>query len=311
MATKEEIKLLDEQIHTGVRSANPVEFNKAAAALTDYVRVQVREESFLHAIIPVQSRSSSDLTPQINSAVPTIVEEMEPGSPAAMSVGYGGQPDTYQIATSKFAVQFNRIVSPRFRQDTTLLSTYGMPLRDVVRDNAVKDLNVELDRRFLGAVDYLVGSQGSTPTHSGIIQNVALSGGLTRANLVQVVSRLETSSFNLSTSKVLCNNVTIKLMQGVMRDQFSDSLADETIRNGWTSTRLMGVDIVATIKKQLVPTNVFYTFADPKFMGRNYELVPPTLFTKQEAWNLEMFAYSEPGVTIAHAAAVAKLTISA
>ena len=41
-----------------------------------------------------------------------------------------------------------------------------------------------------------------------------------------------------------------------------------------------GVKWIITIKKDLVPTNTMYHFADPKFIGKSYILEDTTMYIK-------------------------------
>jgi hypothetical protein len=84
-------------------------------------------------------------------------------------------------------------------------------------------------------------------------------------------------------------------------------LSEEIMRNGWTLSEFMGVKLVITIKKGLVPTGTMYHFADPKFIGKSYLLEDTTMYIRREAYFIEFFAYESLGGTIGHTSGLARV----
>lgn len=68
----------------------------------------------------------------------------------------------------------------------------------------------------------------------------------------------------------------------------------------------MGARWIITIKKDLVPTSSFFHFADPKFIGKNYQLEDTTMYIRREAYMLEFFAYETSGATIGHTSGLSR-----
>jgi hypothetical protein len=68
----------------------------------------------------------------------------------------------------------------------------------------------------------------------------------------------------------------------------------------------MNVKWIITIKRDLIPDDTIYMFADPKFIGKSFTLEDTTMYIKREAYLLEFFAYETAGGTIGHTGGLAR-----
>ncbi len=57
----------------------------------------------------------------------------------------------------------------------------------------------------------------------------------------------------------------------------------------------------------MVATNTMYQFADPKFIGKSFELEATTMFIRREAYFLEFFAYESLGGAIGHTSGLSRI----
>ena len=57
---------------------------------------------------------------------------------------------------------------------------------------------------------------------------------------------------------------------------------------------------IITIKRDLVPDNTQFQFADPKFIGKQFMLEDATMHLKREYWMLSFFLFEEVGASIGH-----------
>jgi hypothetical protein len=105
----------------------------------------------------------------------------------------------------------------------------------------------------------------------------------------------------------LLNNITIKEVAKLNRNDMGGDLSEEIMRNGWTYSEFMGVQWIITIKKGLVPTGTMYHFADPKFIGKSYLIEDTTMYIRREAYFIEFFAYETLGGTIGHTSGLARV----
>ena len=201
---------------------------------------------------------------------------------------------------------FDRIVTPRFTKDVDELRTWYMDIRQVLSDNAIKDMLAEEDGKFISAINTALVGAGSTVPTSGVVQYEQIAGGITRDTLWDSLKIMPNTPSNLEVHCVLLNNITIKEVAKFSRNEMGGDLSEEVMRNGWALAEFMGVKWIITIKKALVPTNTMFHFADPKFIGKSYILEDTTMYIRREAYMIEFFAYETLGGTIGHTSGLAR-----
>jgi hypothetical protein len=302
---------------------------EAADAGSEFVRVYMREESFTDKVLPALLIGNDELDRQVDTDKPVKIIDREPNSPGGVSVPFGQLPFNRYIRGPRFRVLFERIQSPRFTKDVDELRTYDMDIRQVLSDNAIKDMAAEKDGKFIGVIDTIVGTLGyatvtadeaasgansGVPTNlnSGKFRNYQLtdSNGITRETLVEILKIQPATASRIETQTILCNSLTIKDVLKFGRDEMGGDMAEEVLLNGWTERTFLGVRWIITIKRDLVANNTFYLFADPKFTGKHFLLEDTTMWMKKEAFLLEWFCYQNAGLTIANLNAVAKVKIA-
>lgn len=303
--SQEESKLLNETLFEKLSSRDPVMEKEAIDAVNDFTRIKMREDGFFRRIMPPLPISNDELDRQVTTDKPVKVVDKEPDSPAAISIPFATLPMNLYIRGNRYLVMLDRIVTPRFTKDVDELRTWIMDIRQVLSDNAIKDILAEEDGKFITAVDTALVGAGTTLPTSGVVQYQQIAGGITRDNLWESFKVLPNTPFNLEVHTVLVNNITIKEIAKFGRDEQGGDLAVEIMKNGWSEETYMGVRWIVTIKKDLVPTNHMYHFSDPKFIGKHYQLEDTTMYIRREAYMLEFFAYETSGGTIGHTGGLA------
>jgi hypothetical protein len=296
---------LNEQLNSvlfeKLSSRDPILEKEAEDAINAYTRVKMREDGFFRRIMPPTPITNDELDRQVSTDKPVKVVDKEPGSPAAVSIPFATLPMNYYIRGNRYLVMFDRITTPRFTKDVDELRTWHMDIRQVLSDNAIKDMLAEEDSKFLTAVNTaLGGSAGATVLTSGAVQWESISGGISRDSLWDMMKIMPSTNSNLEVHTCLTNHITIKEICKFGRGEMGGDMSQDVMKNGWTEQNFMGVRWIITIKKDLVPTNRVYHFADPKFIGKHYSLEDTTLFVKREAYFLEFFAYESMGSTLGH-----------
>ena len=164
---------------------------------------------------------------------------------------------------------FDRIVTPRFVKDIDELRTWQMDIRQVLSDNAIKDMLAEEDSKFLTAVNSaLVGADQTVPT-SGVIQHETIFGGITRDTLQEAFKIMPKTPSHLEVNTVLVNNVTIREIMKFGRDEIGGDLSQELLTNGFSEANFMNAKFIITIKRDLVADDRMYFFADPRIIGKS------------------------------------------
>jgi len=293
-------------------SSDPGMVKVAAEAVNDFTRVKMREDGFFRRILPPIGISNDELDRQVDTDKPVKIIDKEPGSPAALSVPFGANPSARYIKGPRYRCMFNRIMTPKFTKDVDELRTYHMDIRQVISDNAIKDMLAEEDGKFISAcTNAMGGSVGATVAETGVVQWHETTAQITRESLVESTKTMPNSPSSLEVATALTNHITIKDVLKWHRDEAGGDLAQDMLLKGFTEKVLLGIKWIITIKKDLVPTdNVFY-FAEPKFFGKFFILEDATMFMDRRAFMIEFFAYESIGAAIGNVAAVARQTFNA
>lgn len=298
MATSES-QLLNETLFEQL--STPGMEKTAVDAINDFTRTKMREDGFLRRIMPPLQISNDELDRQVDTDKPVKVIDKEPDSPAAISVPFATLPQNVYIRGPRYRVHFHRIVSPRFTKDVDELRTYSMDIRQVLSDNAIKDMLAEEDGKFITAVNSACGATAGadTPT-AGAPQFIDKSGGVNRDNLVDSMKVMPGLPSRLETNTILMNSVTVKDILKFTRDNAGGDLSQDMLLKGWSEGEVLGARLLITIKSDLVLDGQAYFFADPKFIGKFFLIEDTTMYVKREAYMLEFFAYETVGATIGH-----------
>jgi len=304
MANKSEAQLLNETLFEQL--STPGMEKTAIDAVNDFTRTKMREDGFYRRIMPPLQISNDELDRQVDTDKPVKIVDKEPDSPAAISIPFATLPLNLYIRGPRYRVTFDRIVTPRFTKDVDELRTYVMDIRQVLSDNAIKDMLAEEDSKFLTACDSILGAAASIVPTSGVAQRETIVGGVTRDTVVEALKIMPKTPSHLEVNTVLVNNVTIKEIMKWGRDEAGGDFSQDTLKNGWSEAELLNCRWIITNKRNLVADDSIYMFADPKFIGKNYLLEDTTMYIKREAYMLEFFAYETAGGTIGHTSGIAR-----
>jgi hypothetical protein len=304
MATKSETQLLNETLFEQLSS--PGMEKQAIDAVNDFTRIKMREDGFYRRIMPPLTISNDELDRQVDTDKPVKIIDKEPDNPPATSIPFATLPSNQYIRGGRYRVSFDRIVTPRFTKDVDELRTWVMDIRQVLSDNAIKDMLAEEDGKFITAVNSgMVAADTVVPT-SGVAQWQTIAGGITRDTLQDAFKIMPKTPWHLEVHTVLINNVTIREIFKWGRDEMGGDFAQDVVKNGWSEQEFMNARWIITIKRDLVPDDSIYMFADPKFIGKSYLLEDTTMYIKREAYLLEFFAYETTGGTIGHNGGLAR-----
>jgi len=280
---------------------------RALDAVVDYTRYRMREEGFYRRILPPIQVSNDDLDQQVDTDKPVKIIEREPDSPAAISIPFNTLPMNLYVRGQKYRVTFDRIVTPRFTKDVDELRTYRMDIRQILSDNAIKDMLAEEDRKFIEACNAAMGGAAdATVTQSGLVQWETIYGGITRDTLQDAFKILPRTISRLEVGTCLINNLTIRELMKFGREEMGGDFSQDVFKNGWTEQNFMNARWIISIKQDLVPTDSIFMFADPKFVGKSFILEDTTLYIDRKAYMLEFFAYETLGGAIGNTNAIAR-----
>jgi hypothetical protein len=314
MNENEEIEIVDmekeaeysKQLLSMILSNESGTMDKVASAGSKMIRRKIRENGFSRVILPHTSVDDSDLTYMLDSELPAIVEEMEPESPGAVSLSYDSHADTAFYRADKFVVYFSKISTPEFTKNVDELRTTKSPLREVITDNALKDVQTHEDERWIQYVDRIIGGPGGVGM-AGVTQYHTTPANITRESYIDSTNHLE--DLDLNNGVFLMNRKTCKEWLKFGRLEAGGDWSEEMLKNGRKAIakgRFLDIDHVFTIKRKLVPDNTVYQHAEPDYLGRAYVLQPITMYVEKKKDVLRFSAEEKIGTTIANVAGVAR-----
>ena len=305
MPTQQEVQLLNETLFEQLDT--PGMQKQAIDAVNDFTRTKMREDGFYRRIMPPLTITNDELDRQVDTDKPVKVVDKEPDSPAAVSLPFATLPINFYIRGPRYRVMFDRIVSPRAVKDVDELRTYVIDIRQVLSDNMIKDMLAEEDGKFITAFNAVLPTADATVAMSGEVQYETISGGITRETLVDALKVMPRTPSRFEVETCLVNNITIKELLKFGRDEMGGDFSQDIIKNGWAETNFLNCRWIVTIKRNLVPTDSLFMFASPKFIGKNYELEPTTMYIRREAYMLEYFAYQTSGGSFGHTNGLARV----
>ncbi len=311
--TREQSRAINEALFEKLASRDPGLEKEAVDAVNAFTRLKMREDGFFRKIMPPVTITNDDLDRTVTSDKPSKVVDKEPDSPAAVSIPFAQLPSNIYIRGNRYLVMLDRIVTPRFTKDVDELRTWIMDIRQVLSDNAIKDMLAEEDGKFLRACDIAMvatGGPGTTNPTSGIVQYEELVGGITRDSLWDATKIMPSTPSRLEVHTCLINNITIKEVAKFGRNEMGGDLSVDVMKNGWSEQNFMGLRWIVTIKQDLVPNNDMYMFADPEWLGKHFQLEDTTMYIRREAYMLEFFAYETSGGSIGNTNAVCRVKFS-
>ena len=122
--------------------------DKVAEVTGLYIQEKLRENSFARRILPPQTVTVAELTRNVNDESLVYIDDLEPDS-IAMRINMRGEPDKTYIEAPRYAIRMQTITSDRFQKTEQELRSYRMPLTKVIEQNTVKDIQEQMDVKFM------------------------------------------------------------------------------------------------------------------------------------------------------------------
>lgn len=279
----------------------------AEEIIEDWTRTKVRETGWTRQLLTFRSLSRDKLVRRLDTDKPYYIVDKEVDSPAAVTVPYNTNPQGVYIRGSRYPISFARIQTPMFIKDVDELLTYHIDMRQVLSDNSVKDILFEEDSRWLDCVDATLIGPNQVLPYSGVAQWVTLSGGITRGTMQDAFSVMEKTPSHISPAIALTNNITIRSVLKWGRDEFGGDKSQDLLIDGWTMETFMKAKWIVSIKREIIPDDTIYFFAEERYLGRAYELEAPTMFVERKGPSIQFYSYEHIGASIGHTGGISRI----
>ena len=303
---------------------SPEGIQKAAASATVLTRWKLREESFVDKILPPQDISNSDLDRVQDPEVLVKFVDREPDSGPAKVIPFGVLPDRTTFKGSRYPVYFYGVSSEIFSKDINKLRGYTYDIRGVIYDQSTKEIAKTIDKRFIEGVDAAIAEMEATKDNYNELKNLTwdYQPGVpfTRDSLVDAVAvflqhevpfgPLQTDTNASSPGTVLCNIKTATEILKWDRSEAGGDVSQEMLLSGKPIRTPLGLNLVTTMKDDVVPPGTVYFFAPPEYLGVYYRLQPLTVYIEQKFIWLQTFQMTIIGMSIGNTRGIMKATFT-
>lgn len=309
----------------------------AMESATEFTRLTLREEGLFRKVLPPKPISYGDMDKQLDTDKPVKIMDKEVSQPLSVSVPFGSLPSNQYIRGARYRVDFARIVSRNYTKDVAEINQYDYDIREMFKDNAIKDHMTAEDVPFFNLVNLIVCSDPTAyqadPT-TGQVGNSASSMtgkvqfydftdstknpyGLTGFSRDSVFSAFTimargygdgtaSTPIRLQTDLCVMNVNTGLEFAKLLPTEIGYALSEKLFKEGMVEDTIGGRRFLFTIKDDIVKDGEMYMFAKPQFLGVFFELEQPTMFIENRAYLMEFFIYSMIGSSIGNAYGVAK-----
>lgn len=304
----------------------------AMDAATEFTRLTLREEGLLRKILPPKSISYSDLDKQLDTDKPVKILDKEVGQPPSMSAPFGTLPVNQYISGARYKVNFARLLSRNYTKDIAELNQYDYDIRDLFKDNAIKDHMTAEDIPAFQLFDKIIQSDpdndtavgnsasamtGKVQYHDYTASNLNPRGytGFSRDSVVDSFTIMAKgygdhttgTRIRLQTDLCVMNANTGLEFCKLLPTEIGENLAHRMATEGLVEDTFFGRRFLFTIKDEIVPDGVQWNFAKPQFLGSFLELEEPVMFIENRAYMMEFFIYSMVGMSVGNGYGISKV----
>lgn len=281
---------------------DPVMQKQAEYAVSSYVREKLRENGIMRSqILPALTITDGQFDKDEDPKILKKFIEVEPDSKATW-IPFRGMPESRIIQSRLSPVYFGKIESEEHRAVIWELKNYSNDLRKILNDQDIKNIQTQEDTAFIGRLNEIVAANPAE-------QDKNFYGGLTKVTWAQA---RQAFYINKPLRKALMNSRThIEFIKWKYDEDMGYGTSGSDAFTKGTIPNAQGIDIIQTIKDDLVPDGVVWLFSEPDFIGKFFTYQEPTTFVKQEKDWISFSTYEIIGIGIGNTRSFIKCTFNA
>lgn len=290
--------------HAFIQSLNTKGVEKAASAMTDFVRTKIREVSFARKIIPPKPITSTDLVQSVDTDQPMRIVEMDQISEAYPVTFLEPAHEKYYIG-NKFPVYYTKYMSEEFYKPVEEIMTYRTPIKTLVQENYLKDIQKAEDCTFINTVDKIIADREAANPGDAVFHT---SGPFEPAILAEGIKKIVGKSIPMGT--VLISEMDFLDLLKLKQSTVGSAVMEDIVVNGFTYTKLLGHTFIRTIKYDIVKPGSIYLFTTPEYLGVFDILTDVKAFIEQKGSHLRFHLYETVGMSLGNKNGVAKIQLT-
>lgn len=298
-------------IERGTHDAS--EMRKVAQGFGDYTRTGINEASFLGQILPEETVTNADFIWTMDSSLQVGYEKQVQSAPSKF-VPFGTMPEGRYIETSKYTVPAAKLITDEFKKDIDELRTTKMPIQQLLMDDSIRWGVEQIDGKFIATVNAILDDSDSMgiQRQTGKQQIIAFSDGLNRKTWVDATNLMFRGStfqgmermYRLDTKCALMSRSTLNEFVKLDRNAFGGDMAQDNLVKGIQSATFGGINIVATLKSDIIPDNWVYFFTSPEYLGHYFKVRDWTTFIEPRSTIISWHSHWLGGCGIGNIAGV-------
>lgn len=289
------------------------EQKQAQLAMGEYTRTGIFEASFLGRILPKETVTNDDFIFTMDESL-AVGYEKQPQSAPSKWVPFGTMPESRYITSSKYIIPAAKLQSDEMQKDIDELRTVKMPIQKYLTDDLIRWGIESIDGRWIELCNSILDDSNrfGIQRQTGKQQLIAFTDTLNRQTWVDAINLMYRGStfkgmermYRLDTKLALMSRATMNEFIKMDRNAFGGDMAQDNLVNGLQSGQMGGIDLVATLKNDIIPDNWVYFFTAPEYLGHYFEVRGWTTFTEMRGTILKFFSHWLGGAGIGNIAGV-------
>ena len=307
---------LSEEMKAHMCSGDEGLIKTAGLAASEYFRTEIRENSVYRQIIPPKAVTADNFDVLEDSDFPAMLVEIQPESMGAYKVSFETNPQNASLYGKKARAEFNRIMTYKYEIDKIRLHTWKLDVLDMLYDLMLKDIMdvediswTEVNKNIVGWAEVtsdMDALQTARLQEYGVRRAINIPSDVpTRDGLREVKKGILRAPGNIKPAKQLMSELFYADFYGMERDEIGGDMAQDIFINGFTQTKVNGIDTLVTSKEEVCDERDVWCFADPKYYAGFYtfEDVSMVMDEKDNIW-LTFFAHETVGGVVVNKAGV-------
>jgi hypothetical protein len=278
--------------------STPSGMQKFAEVSQEVTAIKVRESSFMDKILPPQNITVNECYVDRDTDTLYRLEEIEEDG-VAMILDWRGQPTGEYVQGQRYVVPFQLISSPRYWKTEQEIRVYKHPITEYIERNSANAIIKKKDEAGVALLDAACAATGKIVNGTGADQE------LLRADFIALFNLLD--GYELESDKILMRKDDFNMLLNWKSSEI-DLGAWDTAKDGYTYAKLMGREIITTIKN-VFPRGTIYCVTKPQYIGKHYTLEDLKFEMEKRFRTIQWEISMELGYGIGNIYSVAKLLV--
>lgn len=287
-----------------LHSLNTKGTEKAASAMTDFVRVKIREASFARKILPPKPVTSTDLVQSLDTDQPMRIVEMDRVS-EAYPVTFVEQAHQKYYTGKKFPVYYQKFMSEEFFKPIEEIMTYRVPIKTIVQENYLKDIQIAEDKAFIDTIESIIATREAAKPGDAVHTT---AGPFTPAILAEAMKLIVSKEIPMGT--ILINELDFMDLLKLPQTTVGSAVMEDIVSNGFTYTKILGHTFIRTTKMDIVKPGNIYMFTTPEFLGVFDILSDVKAYIEQKGSFLRFHLYETIAIAFGNVQGFAKIVLT-